>query len=252
MTIVITSISEGNVMNINTNQMYTALLATFAILGFMQAKEAHAESNYERCLRDSSHKSCGHFFYVKKYKTLFAKEPSLALLATNGVSVPAGKTCRTNWKHNRKHKGWFLCSSSNFSVDEVWIEANNMAGIEDFRRVVGCWPIATFQLEIGGFFFNLETQNPNANFVSVSFGDDEGDHKEFKKGAIYATSNIVLISASEKIDDLYKSIQWSYDPITRTLNNQVQGAYTEISYHSPEQLAGCSNELKLAPVSPNK
>jgi hypothetical protein len=215
------------------------------------ANEVRAESNYDQCIRDSTRKSCEYCFYVKYSKTSTYDKPDLSS-EIEQFGEAGEPLCETNWALNRKHKGWFYVKRTDTQRRELlgyWLKASDIAGLEDFQQVVGCWPIANFVHEAGDYFFDFRAQTSNGEFDAET-GEDP--FETYKNGTIYAAGNVVVFSRTKKKSDLYHAGTWGYDPSTRTLTNPYGGSFSDISYHSPEQLSGCGNELKLAPVTKSK
>jgi hypothetical protein len=231
--------------------MKKILQGAVSFIFFIFFISAKAESNYELCLKNSNDSSCKVFF-IRGLRVPAYEHPNLTSQATYYETPGLG--FNTSWKENRKHKGWFFSAYDNDDIKTFglkgrgeWIRSEDLAGVRDFKRIIGCWPIMGFKAP--EFFSVTATPQGQAYLGGGMWGDDgkvlELNPLKFHATSIWVTGNLVRFGDRLVPDwhDEDATRVFGYNPKTRKLDSTV--IESSVTYYPDEKLAGCERGLKL-------
>jgi hypothetical protein len=110
-----------------------------------------------------------------------------------------------------------------------WIEIKNLARIDEFKRVTGCWPVALIEDSVGDWGVEAK-MTPNGDALLNYSAPVK------KESYVSFTPDLVFIGG----------LVYGYDVKTHRLHNPYTRKEPEkITYFPPEQLKGCESGLKL-------
>lgn len=152
----------------------------------------------------------------------------------------SGRPVQVDWLRAKDAPyGWLPLStvgSSSKRVQVRWVQVDKLVRPNEFRRVVGCWPIASLNYELGDSVFRAKFTK--AGEVRIL---DKGEHSH-----VTFVPNLVLIRTSDGL------FVFGFDPKTRKVKfwggndaGSNSGGSTPIRFFLSEQLGDCDGELKL-------
>lgn len=223
------------------------------VIMMLTMSDVYAATAFEMCLKTPARSVCATFYVRYDGAPLYSQPDTSSAILWN---FPWGDDVSIDWKKNNKNnpKGWVyyyvkVSGDGKPAFPGGWIETKNLAGLEDFKRVTGCWPIKHFVDDsplLGDYEFEV-TANTNGRGEFTSLGATGG---ESTAGNIWFTDNLVIFGARSSIVQHYDAL-YGYDPITRKLLQPVQHYYLDdeltkkAQYFSSNELKGCEQGLKL-------
>lgn len=197
------------------------------------ATKSSAATALEKCLRQSNRPVCW-LFYSRHDAALVYIKPVVD-------SVPAkrltwGEPVRIDWKKTKTAPvGWVYYSTQDHR-EYGWIEAKDLAGAEDFRRVVACWPIKYLRDDdprMGDFEFTAHTN-----------ADGQGWSHDEKGARIYVWFTENLIMFGPRPDN--EGIVYAYDPGAKIIYRTSQGGrVADVGYMDDVDSRACKDGLRL-------
>src|ERR1044071_4593019 len=103
-----------------------------------------------------------------------------------------GREALIDWPRARNSPlGWLPINAPDWQRPNLpsgggWVEIKNLAGLADFRRVVGCWPVSSLKFELGDYAFHV-TFTPQGR---ASISEGRRSHVQF-------TPNLILIRSPD-------------------------------------------------------
>ncbi|WP_431262552.1 hypothetical protein ACQ859_20740 [Roseateles chitinivorans] len=118
------------------------------------ARAGKALTAVDRCMKQHRVSTC-RVFYVRTDDVLVHSEPREESEVV--ARLPGARGVLIDWKSTREApKGWVSYERDDHG-GHGWIQAKDVAGVLDFRRVVGCWPVRHFWDEVGDSRFEIYT-----------------------------------------------------------------------------------------------
>jgi hypothetical protein len=172
--------------------------------------------------------------YVIRYENAIEYEQP----NTKSKTLPSwgwAKGVQIDWSRAKKAPaGWLPTQAGDYNkpIPYGWIEINNLAhlGLDQFKRVTGCWPVASIEDGLGDW--SLKAMFTPEGGVLLGNGN---------RSYVSFTPNVIMIRHSDGGLDVY-----GYDPTTHRLRQPHTGKEPQkVTHFPPDQLKGCEGGLKL-------
>lgn len=196
---------------------------------------------YERCLPNPDRYEC-RAFEARRPRTPVHHAPDVR--SEVAWELGWGEAFVVDWAVTRRGpRGWLFTQPE----DRVhpppnragWVEAKHLAGVEDYRRVEGCWPVAFVSDELGDWA------------TEITMEADGRASAEESPAFVWFTENLVRIGSTADSPFHEPAILFGYEPRTHRLYRPEARVFLDASpdrkirYRSPKELQGCDRGLKL-------
>ena len=202
-----------------------------------------AQPDIARCIASPHIESC---HYIVRYKDVRQYEKPDA--ASRVLSVGGwGHKALIDWKRAANApSGWLPTDIYGRGPTQKlagWIETRNLVRLGEFKRVAGCWPVASLKYELGDYAFHVEFTPEGRALISEGF-----------RSHVLFAPDVALVKGREGGLDIF-----GFDQKTRELQfphpndlEKYSDAGDLIRFFPPSKSKDCEGGVKLEARRPGK
>ena len=219
------------------------LIAALSWLALLSpAKSLAAQPETARCIAQPHAESCYYIIRYKEVRQYEKPDKASRVLSVGGWAQKAP----IDWTRAADTpSGWLPTSIARGprQITAGWIETRNLAQLGEFRRVAGCWPVASLKYELGDYAFHVKFTPEGRALISEGF-----------RSHVLFTPDLGLVRDREGGLEIF-----GFEQKTRRLQfadpNDLEkhsDARDLIQFFPLSKLKGCESGLKLESQPPAK